>query len=219
MVVTIDGPAGAGKSTVARALAERLGFAFLDTGAMYRTIALAGLRQNVDWNDPAALAAIAQEISIDVTEDLVLLNDEDVTREIRTGKVTAVTRHAADNVAVRERLVELQRRAAQGRDMVTEGRDQGTVVFPDAACKFFVTASPEERARRRAQDLAARGEETPLEEVLAAQDARDQQDEARPVGGLCKAADSIEVLTDGLSPEQVVDKLEQLVRQRQEAQP
>ena len=143
-----------------------------------------------------------------------LLNGEDVSAAIRTSEVSAAVYLAADNVAVRERLVELQRQIAGSRDTVTEGRDQGTVAFPQAECKIFLTASPEERARRRLAELAARGEPITLDEVLAQQADRDRRDAARPVGALVKAADAVEVWTDGLTPEEVVDRLEVIVRAR-----
>lgn len=217
MIVTIDGPAGAGKSVVARRLAERLGFRFLDTGAMYRAAALAALRRGVDWNDPAAVAAAANAAAIDVTADRVLLDGDDVTAAIRTVEMTRLTRHTANNPQVREYLVALQRKVVADGDFVTEGRDQGTVAFPDARCKIFLTATPEERARRRHADLLSRGEEITLEEVLAQQNARDLSDTSRAVGPLVAAPDAIEVLTDGLTPEQVVDKLAGLVQARLEA--
>lgn len=219
MIVTIDGPAGAGKSSAARELARRLGFKFLDTGAMYRAVALAAKRQQIDWTDPAAMAALARELSIELVDERVLLNGEDVTAEIRTGEITRLTRYAADNAAVRTHLIELQRQAAADTDVVTEGRDQGTLVFPDAQCKIFLTATPEERARRRCEDLARRGEAVPLEEVLAQQDQRDRQDRLREFGALRPAEDAIEVYTDGLSPAEVVDRLEELVLTRQENAP
>lgn len=211
-VITLDGPAGAGKSTVARALARRLGFHFLDTGAMYRGVALAGLRSGVDWSEPDALAGIAEGVKIDFREERVFLNGEDVSDAIRTVEVTGVTRYAAGNPKVRARLVVLQRQAAQGRNLVTEGRDQGTVVFPDAACKIFLTASPEERARRRVRDLAARGEAASFEEVLAAQNRRDREDASREVGPLAAAPDAIRFDTDGLTLDEVVAQLEPIVR-------
>jgi len=214
MIVTIDGPAGAGKSSAARRLAERLGFRFLDTGAMYRAVALAALRRGHDWNNVEALARLVFVLDIEVDENHVRLDGEDVTEAIRTSEVTAITRYAADNPGVREHLVQLQREAAEGRDVVTEGRDQGTVVFPDAECKIFLTASPEERARRRMQDLLARGEPARFEEVLSQQNQRDQRDSRRDCGPLVMAADAVEVITDRLSPEEVVDRLEKIVRER-----
>jgi len=214
MIVTIDGPAGAGKSTVAQALARRLGFDYLDTGAMYRAVALAGMRRGVDWAQPGALAELARQLRIELDGGRVLLDGEDVTAEVRSLKVTALTRHAADDPGVRARLVELQRQWAQGRDVVTEGRDQGTVAFPGAECKIFLTASAEERSRRRLADLQARGEAATFDQVLAAQQRRDREDASRPVGPLVRAPDAVEVATDGLSAEQVVDRLEAMVRAR-----
>jgi cytidylate kinase len=211
MIVAIDGPAGAGKSSAARALARRLGFRFLDTGAMYRTVALAALRRGLDWNEPEALAELARRLKIEVGDDRVLLDGEDVTDEIRTSAVTAATHYAASNGAVREHLVSLQRQAAGRDNVVAEGRDQGTVAFPAAECKIFLTATPGERARRRLLDLEMRGEPATFEDVLAQQNLRDERDAAREVGPLRPAADAIHVLTDGLEPEQVVDRLEEIV--------
>src|SRR5688572_31662511 len=158
MIVTIDGPAGAGKSSIARRLAERLGFQFLDTGAMYRAVALAALRAGLGHGDEDWIARLAREITIDMRHERTFLNGEDVSAAIRTSEVSAAVYLAADNVAVRQRLVELQRQIAAGRDIVTEGRDQGTVAFPNAECKIFLTASREERARRRYEELINRGE-------------------------------------------------------------
>jgi len=215
MIVTIDGPAGAGKSTVARKLAQRLGFQYLDTGAMYRAVALAGMRRGLDWDQPDWLAHLARQLKIELSGPRILLDGEDVSEMIRTSAVTAVTRYAAGNALVRAHLVALQRAIAGQRDVVTEGRDQGTVAFPDAECKIYLTATAEERARRRQQDLAQRGESVALEQVLADQRRRDAEAAAREVGPLRPAAAAIEVLTDGLSIEQVVDRLETLVRARQ----
>lgn len=212
MIITIDGPAGAGKSSVARALALRLGFRFLDTGAMYRAVALAALRRGLDWDAPGDLARLARTLDIRLDGDRVLLDGCDVSEAIRASGVTAVTRYAAGNPEVRGHLVELQRRAAGGDNVVTEGRDQGTVAFPKAECKFFLTASPTERARRRLADLQRQGEPVTLEQVLAAQGRRDREDATRSVGPLTPAADAVEVCTDGLSLDQVVEKLERLVK-------
>ena len=212
MIITIDGPAGAGKSSVARALARRLGFRFLDTGAMYRAVALAGMRQGLDWDVPDDLARLARKLDLRMVGQRILLDGQDVTEAVRTSEVTAVTRYAADNPQVREHLVKLQRALAAGDNVVTEGRDQGTVAFPHAECKIFLTASPQERARRRLGDLQSQGEPVTLEQVLAAQERRDREDARRPVGPLVPATDAVTVSTDGLTLEEVVDRLEKLAR-------
>lgn len=212
MIVTLDGPAGAGKSTAARALAKRLGFHFLDTGAMYRAVALAAMQKKHDWNDDEGLARLARQITIELRDGRVYLDGADVTAEIRHSQVTKVTHFAANNPAVREHLVTLQREFAAGKNVVTEGRDQGTVVFPHAACKIFLTASPQERAKRRYQDLQVRGETTSLEEVLAQQNERDRSDSTRSTGPLIPAADAIHFCTDGLSENDVIEQLEAIVR-------
>lgn len=214
MIVCIDGPAGAGKSSAARALAKRLGFVFLNTGSMYRAVALAAVRRGVSLDDADALAALAREVTIAVAGDQVWLDGEDVSRATRDPEITRATRFAAANPGVRAHLVELQRAAAVGQNVVTEGRDQGTVVFPDAACKIFLTASPLERAQRRQRDLVARGQSVPLDEVLAEQNDRDLRDMQRAVGPLTPAPDAVEVRTDGLELNDVVDRLEDLVRAR-----
>jgi CMP/dCMP kinase len=214
MIVTLDGPAGAGKSTAARGLAKRLGFRFIDTGAMYRAVALAAVNAGHDWNDANALPQLAKRVKIELPGDRVLLDGADVTTEIRRSQITTVTHYAANTPGVREHLVELQRQLAVGANVVTEGRDQGTVVFPEAECKFFLTANPEERARRRQLDLQARGENESLEAVLHQQNQRDQSDTSRSVGPLAPAADAIHFSTDGLSQEEVIDRLEAIVLER-----
>ncbi|MEW4565600.1 (d)CMP kinase [Bremerella sp. JC770] len=217
MIVTIDGPAGAGKSSISRRLAEELGFEFLDTGAMYRAIALLGLRAEIDWADGDRLVEFAKSASIDLSGRAVILDGEDVSHEIRSQQVTQATRYAAGNVGVREELVRLQREFAEGKDIVTEGRDQGTLVFPHAECKVFLTASPEERARRRVRDLASRGETVALEDILQQQTKRDEEDSQREVGPLLKAEDAVEVMTDGMTEAEVLLKLVGIVQRYQHA--
>lgn len=185
---------------------------------MYRAVTLAACERNLDLADAVQLATLASEIQVDLPDDRVLLDGVDVTDAIRSFDITSVIHYAADNPAVRQELSTWQRAAAAGENIVTEGRDQGTVVFPDADCKIFLTASDEERARRRHGDLLRRGEDIPYEEVLETQRQRDQRDLSRPVGALLKAADAIELRTDGLSAAEVVARLEQIVRSRQETQ-
>jgi len=215
MIVTIDGPAGAGKSSAARELARRLGFRFLDTGAMYRAVTLAAKQRGFDFADGDRLAQLVGEIHVELAGDRVLLDGRDVTKEIRTFDITTSIQHAADNPAVRAQLVLWQREAADGSDVVTEGRDQGTVVFPNAECKIFLTADEHERAERRYRDLISRGEQVTFDEVLDAQHHRDERDRTRNVGALLMADDAIEVSTTGLSHAEVVERLEEIVRAKQ----
>jgi cytidylate kinase len=210
-VVTIDGPAGAGKSTVARRLADRLGWRFLDTGAMYRAATLAALRRGVDLSNKAGLGELVAGLSVSLPPGRVLLDGEDVSDEIRSVEVTRASKFLADCPAVRERLVAWQREFAETADTVTEGRDQGTLVFPDAFRKFFLTAGEEERARRRLADHRARGEDVRFEDVLADQQARDARDLARAIAPMRPAADATVVDTTGLTVDEVIDYLFDLV--------
>jgi CMP/dCMP kinase len=214
MIITIDGPAGAGKSSAAKLLAQRLGFDFLDTGAMYRAVTLAALRGHLDLNDQDALARLLDTLQLDLPAGQVMLNGEDITDLIRTPEITAASAPIASGPVVRRRLVEWQRRIAQGRNIVCEGRDQGTVVFPQAECKFFLVAEPAERARRRQRELAARGETATLAEVLAAQQARDARDAARDIAPMVPAADALVLDNTPWTLTEVVARMEQEVRQR-----
>jgi len=214
VIVTIDGPAGAGKSSAARLLAQRLGFDFLDTGAMYRAVTLAAIRTGISVADESELARLLDAMQLEMPAARVLLNGEDVTTAIRTPEVTHASAAIADSPLVRRRLVGWQREIAAGRDMVTEGRDQGTIVFPDAACKFFLVADADERARRRHRELVSRGENIALEAVLEAQRLRDARDAARDIAPMVPAADAITLDATALSLDQVIATMEQEVRRR-----
>ncbi|HBL45718.1 (d)CMP kinase [Gimesia sp.] len=214
MIVTIDGPAGSGKSTAARGLAERLGFEFLDTGAMYRCVAWSVLQKQVDPADEAAVVEVSRQTHIAFSDARVLVNETEVTGLIRTPEVTEVASVVAQYPGVREELVRLQREAASGIDIVSEGRDQGTVVFPDAFCKFFLVANPEERARRRYDELQAQDKQITVEEILDQIYQRDQRDEQRVVAPLKAADDALEINTSSLTRDEVLDQLEKTVRKR-----
>lgn len=212
MIVTIDGPAGAGKSSAARALAARLKFQFLDTGAMYRAVTWYCLDRGVDLHDQKAVADVARRIDLQLEADRVFVEGRDVTREIRSTEVTHESRYVAGNTLVRQHLVALQRQLADGKNVVTEGRDQGTVAFPDARCKFFLTANPETRARRRQRDLAAQGERVSLTEILIQQNNRDARDAQRKVGALKPADDAVTIDTSDIELDEAVSQLEHMVR-------
>jgi cytidylate kinase len=214
MIVTLDGPAGAGKSSTARALAARLGWCYMDTGAMYRAVALMALDRGIPLDDSAGLAELAEAITIEFREGRVVVDGRDVSTEIRTDRITQATRPVADAPPVREAMKRVQRRMAEGMDVVTEGRDQGSVVFPAAALKVFLTASPEERARRRHHEEAARGNAASLEAILAAQSQRDEGDRTRAVGAMKPADDAVIVETDGLTAEEVVNRLVAMIEAR-----
>jgi cytidylate kinase len=214
MIVTLDGPAGAGKSTAAKALAQRLGWRYLDTGAMYRAVAWAALDRCIPLEDEPAVAGLADALEIRFDKNRVLVDGHDVTQAIRTHEVTAATRRVADAAAVREVMVEQQRRIAADCHIVTEGRDQGTVVFPSAELKVFLTASAAERARRRHRERSACGDAVSFETILASQQARDDADAARPVGAMRAADDAVLVETDGMDETAVVETLVDLVVSR-----
>ena len=213
-VVTIDGPAGAGKSTVARLLAGRLGWRLLDTGAMYRALAWSVARAGLAPDDGPALRKHVERVHIDVEGDRVIVDGRDVTDDIRSPEIAALTSHLSTFGVVRDKLTPVQRRIAATGGVVLEGRDTGTVVCPDAEVKFYLDASLEERARRRQAELRARGVEVDTDSALRDIAARDAQDSSRALAPLRKAADAIEVDTTGLTVEQVVGVLAEYVERR-----
>ena len=221
MIVTVDGPAGAGKSTVAKLLAIRLTekldriFEYLDTGSMYRAVALLGVRGGVDWQVSEQLERLAQNVDVNIVDGRTLLHHEDVTEAVRAPTITEHTRFAADNPVIRNMMVEQQRNIAQtflaaNKGLVTEGRDQGTVVFPNAACKFFLTATPEERTRRRLGELQQRGIVGNFDEIYQQIMERDTRDSARTVGPLCEPPDAHRIVSDGMTIDEVVERLAEM---------
>ncbi len=214
MIVTIDGPAGSGKSTAARRLAERLGFDFLDTGAMYRAVALEVLSRGIDIHDVGRVSQVADTAEIEALGPIVRAGGRDVTADIRTPEVTSAASKVAAIPEVRTALVRLQRQAAERRNIVSEGRDQGTVVFPHSECKFYLTADPNERARRRQLELAEQGETIAVEDLLRQILERDNRDQTRDTAPLRPADDAIRIDTSHLSPDEMVGRLESLVRER-----
>ena len=208
-IVAIDGPAGAGKSTVARQLARRLGFAIIDTGAIYRSVALAARRAGVAWDDDEGLRRVLDAgLGLSFEGERVLLHGEDVTEAIRTPEISRGASVVSARPVVRQKLLQLQRDLghAAPRGAVLEGRDIGTVVFPDAEVKFFLTASDAARAQRRHAELAEKGIQVPLEEVLADQQRRDKDDTERAISPLRPAPDAVRVDTTGLDLDEVVER-------------
>ena len=219
MIVTLDGPAGAGKSSTARELARRLGWCYLATGAMYRAVALVATRRAIPLEDEPQLAALAESIEIRFEQGRVFVDAEDVSEAIRTADNTTATRPVANAGLVRAAMKQIQRRMAADRDVVTEGRDQGSEVFPQAELKVFLTASPEERARRRLAEERAKGGNVTLDEILASQQDRDHGDTHRELGAM-RQAEGAELLdTDGMDREAVLAVLLGWIEARRPAPP
>ena len=215
IVIAIDGPAGAGKSTVARMLAERLGYDLLDTGAIYRVMALLSRRAGVAWDDGPGVAAFAK--GLDVKFHLeggvkhLLLAGADVTKDIRTAEMSDGASRVSALPEVRAALLDIQRRLGAQGGVVVEGRDIGTVVFPEAGAKFFLTANNDERARRRVAELQAAGRPADFETTRAEMQARDQRDSTRTVAPLKQAADAVPIDSSALTPDEVVAKMAAIV--------
>lgn len=218
LVVAIDGPAGAGKSTAAKLLAQRLGYALLDTGAIYRTLALLARREAIDWGNGPGVARLAQtlEISFAFEEGTnhVFLRGADISQEIRVPEISDGASRVSALPEVRAALLDLQRRLAEAGGVVVEGRDIGTVVFPHAAAKFFLTATADERARRRVIELRAAGRTVDPAETLAELRERDHRDSTRAVAPLRKADDAVEIDSSAMGPDAVVDRMAEVVRSR-----
>ena len=217
-IIAIDGPSGAGKSTLSKLLAEALGYIHLDTGAMYRTVALAASRAGIEPSDGAALERLCRAISIDFVRgeggERVLLSGEDVTAAIRTPEVSLLTSRVSACPAVREALVRRQREMGSRGGVVLEGRDIGTVVFPDAEVKFFLLASARERGKRRYEELRAKGMDVDLEQTIAEVEARDEADSSRQHAPLEQAADAVPIDSTELSIEEVLAEMLRVVGER-----
>jgi CMP/dCMP kinase len=216
MIVAIDGPSGAGKSTLAKRIAKDLRFTYLDTGAIYRALALKILRRGVDLNDTAALSAMVNDTEIDLRETNgqlhVFLDGEDVSPSIRTPEVSQMASKVSALARVRQRLLDLQRALGRRGDIVAEGRDIGTVVFPDANVKIYLDASIEERARRRCDELRAAGRDVSLTETIREMEERDKRDSERDIAPLRRADDAVALDSSGLTADGVAEKVLQLIR-------
>ena len=215
MIVAIDGPAGSGKGTVTKIIAKRLGLVNLDTGAMYRCVALASLREQILLEETEKIIELAGTINIQLKpnneETQVFLDGEDVTKEIRTTKVNKIVSQVSSIVKVRLKMVELQRKMAQGKNVIMEGRDITTYVFPNADVKIYLDASLEERAKRRYKENKERGLDTTYEEVLENIKRRDENDKNKEIGSLKIAEDAVVVDTTHLSILEVADKIEEII--------
>jgi len=219
LIIAIDGPAGSGKSSTARLVAEALGYRYLDTGAMYRAVALKMLEQGVDLQNFKAIEEALRDIRIDQKEIAgkvrILLNEKDVTEAIRTPEISLWVGPVSENLTVREFLVARQREMGKKGGVIVEGRDIGTVVFPDAPIKIYLTADLDERARRRVKDLNGQGVDQPKEDVRQALAQRDERDSTREHSPLSCAVDAIVLDTTGLVLKEQVEKIVALVRERE----
>jgi len=218
IIVAIDGPSGAGKSTVTRLLADRLGYINIDTGAMFRAVALMASRGGIDLDDAAVLEALCAGLDIDFDRTdgccRVLVNGEDVSVAIRTPEISLLTSVVSTKKVVRDYLLKLQRRMGERGGVVLEGRDIGTVVFPSADVKFFLSASVEERGRRRFEELRAKGTDVTLDQTILEVEQRDRQDLEREHAPLRRAEDAIGIDSTNLSLEEVLAEMEAIVRER-----
>ncbi len=206
-IVAIDGPAGAGKSTVAKALAKRIGADYIDTGAMYRAVALKLIRTGTDYRDPDALQAMLDGLDVDFSEGRTIMDGEDVSGLIRTPEISALASPSSGVPAVRYKLTALQQAMGERKSIVMDGRDIGTVVFPHADFKFFLTASADERARRRTEEMLAKGEEADFETIRADIIQRDHQDSHRDFRPLRQAEDAVLIDSTDMTIEGVVDTM------------
>ncbi len=217
MIVAVDGPAGSGKGTVTKKIEEKLGFLNLDTGATYRCVALQTLRKGIKLENEEAIIEIANDIDIKIDntgdKDIILLNGEDVSKEIRTKEVTGIVSQISSIIPVREKMVEVQRNLAQGKNVIVEGRDIGTVVFPNADVKIYLDASEEIRAKRRYEENKQNGIDTTYEEVLENVKMRDYNDMNKTYGALKKADDAIVVDSSNLTIEEVVEKVKNIIEE------
>ena len=211
MIVAVDGPAGSGKGTVTKKIEEELGFLNLDTGATYRCVALETLRKGFNLKDEKKIIEIANNIDIKIDntgeKDIILLNGEDVSKEIRTKEVTSIVSQISSIIPVRERMVEIQRNLAKGKNVIVEGRDIGTNVFPNADIKIYLDATEEVRAKRRYEENKQNGINMTYEEVLENVKMRDYNDMHKPYGALKKAEDAIIIDTTQLTIEEAVEKI------------
>ena len=217
MIVAVDGPAGSGKGTVTKRIEKELGFLNLDTVAIYRCVALATLKNNVKLEETEKIIQIANEINIEIDntqeKDIILLNGEDVSKEIRSKEVTAIVSQISSIIPVREKMVEVQRKLATGKNVIVEGRDIGTVVFPNADLKIYLDASEEIRAKRRYKENMENGINTTYEEVLENVKLRDYNDKNKKVGALKKAEDAIVIDSSKMNIDEVVEKVKELIKQ------
>lgn len=217
-VLAIDGPAGGGKGTIAKAMSEKMNLVNIDTGAMYRCIALRILRENVKLDELDRIQEILDTTNIELKnengEPKVFLNGEDVSKLIRTEEVSAMASSSSTLQIIREKLVELQRKCADGKNVVMEGRDIGTKVFPNADVKIFLTATPEERARRRQKQLQEKGQDVDYETVLNDIKERDHRDSTRAIDPLRQAEDAVLLDTTDLSIPEVVARVEEIVKEK-----
>lgn len=218
LIIAIDGPSGAGKSTLSKLLARALGYTNIDTGAMYRSVALEACRRGIDPGDSAALARLCEELHIDFDRadggERVLLNGEDVSVAIRTPEVSLLTSQVSACPAVRQAMVRLQRQMGERGGVVLEGMDIGTVVFPHAEAKFFLVASARERGRRRYEELKARGLEVDLEQTIAEVEARDAADSVREHAPLVQAKDAIAIDSTAMTIDHVLAEMLRVVKNR-----